>query len=67
MFFPDPNYSIPNPGSTRRISPKIGFLALGNMIRVVHPGSASLFEFKFYLVLDSEIKDTLILIAFFMF
>ncbi len=40
-------FSIPDPGSRIRIkefkyfNPKIGFYALGNMIRVVNPGSGS--------------------------
>jgi hypothetical protein len=49
MFIPDPNFSVSNPGSeffSSRIhikefkycNSKNGFKALGNMIRVVHPG-----------------------------
>jgi hypothetical protein len=52
LFIPDPNFSIPVPGSKRLRSPdpdrhnsifnpKNYFLALGNMIRDVHPGSGS--------------------------
>ncbi len=57
MFIPDPNFSIPDPGSKRfRIPdpesgsasknlsifiPKNCFYAVGNMIQGVHPGSGS--------------------------
>ncbi len=43
----DPNFSIPDPGSASNnlsiLTNKIVFWTLGNMIRVVHPGSGSCF------------------------
>jgi hypothetical protein len=53
MFIPDPNFSLPDPGSKKHpdpgsesasknisiFNPKNCFLTLGNMIRNVHPGS----------------------------
>jgi hypothetical protein len=42
---PDPNFFYPGSASNNLIilTSKIGFQALGNMIRVVHPGSGSYF------------------------
>jgi hypothetical protein len=47
VFFSIPDPNIYHPGSRTRIkefkyfNPKNVFLALGNMIRIVHPGSGS--------------------------
>jgi hypothetical protein len=53
---PDPNCFIPDPHQ-RILTPKNGFSALGNMIRVVHPGSGSLIRVLTFTHPESRIPD----------